>query len=157
MPASTVGTAPRSPETSTLRLYLMRGLYLLIAVGLGVEVWPRVLASGRPLGAMDGVAYGFWAALSLLAALGIRYPLKMVPLLLVQLVYKSIWLLAVALPASAGGAMDAAVGGMTEEFLVGVALDLLVIPWPWVYRTFVAAPGDRWTAARAGRPPPPVT
>lgn len=53
----------------------MRILYLLIAVALGADVWPRVLGSGEPLGANDGVAYAFWASLSLLAVLGIRYPL----------------------------------------------------------------------------------
>lgn len=141
---------PRPVETSTFRLYLMRALYLLVAVGLGAEVWPRVLGLGEPLGTMDGVAYSFWATLSLLAALGIRYPLKMVPLLLVQLVYKTIWLLAVALPWWLEGPMEPASGGMVETFLVGIVLDLVVIPWPYVHRTFVLAPGARWKAIPAG-------
>lgn len=148
MKAADVASAPPPEETSTFRLYLMRALYLLNAVALGAEVWPRVLGLGEPLGGMDGVAYAFWATLSLLAAVGIRYPLRMLPLLLVQLVYKSIWLLAVALPSSLTGAADAAVAEMTGVFLVGVVLDLLVIPWPYVYRHFVRAPGDRWTPAR---------
>lgn len=139
----------RPGETSTLRLYVMRALYLLIAAALGAEIWPTVLGFGEPLGSMDGVAYSFWATLSLLAALGIRYPLKMLPLLLVQLVYKAIWLLAVALPAWTGGTMEAATAGMVETFVVGVVLDVLVIPWPYVYRHYVRAPGDRWRPTAA--------
>ena len=36
---------------STFRLYLLRAVYLLIAVGLGVEVWPALLG---PTGAPGG-------------------------------------------------------------------------------------------------------
>lgn len=52
----------------------------------------------------------------------------MLPLLLVQLTYKSIWLLAMALPLCRAGALDAGVAGMTTEFLIGAALDVVVIP-----------------------------
>lgn len=155
MHATIVAGAARPLETSTFRLYLMRALYLLNAVGLGAEVWPRVLGFGAPLGGTDGVAYAFWATLSLLAALGIRYPLKMLPLLLVQLAYKSIWLLAVALPVWRAGSLDPAVSGMAREFLLGVALDLVVIPWPYVYRTFFRAPGARWKGIGSERAPVP--
>lgn len=122
MSASADAAASHATETSTVRLYLMRTLYLLIAVAVGADIWPRVLGAGGPMDAMDGVAYAFWATLSLLAILGIRYPLKMVPLLLVQLAYKSIWLLAVARPAWRAGSPDSAVAAMAREFLFGVGL-----------------------------------
>jgi hypothetical protein len=37
------GTAVVSP----LRLYLLRAMYLLIAVGLGLTIWPGILAPGN--------------------------------------------------------------------------------------------------------------
>jgi hypothetical protein len=43
----------------------------------------------------------FWAALVTLSGLGLRYPLKMLPLLFMQLFYKSVWLIAVAFPLGA--------------------------------------------------------
>lgn len=153
MSATIPATNPGSGETSTFRLYLMRALYLLNAVALGAEVWPRMIGLGAPLAPMDGVAYSFWATLSVLAVLGLRYPLKMLPLLLVQLVYKSIWLLAVALPASLSGTLEVAAAEMAETFLLGVVLDLVVIPWPFVFRAFVVAPGDRWRATGSSRSP----
>jgi hypothetical protein len=84
-----------------------------------------------------GVAFSFWAASS---GLGIRYPLKMLPLLLLQLLYKSIWLIAVWLPLrSAGRSTD-----LTKAMVIGVVLDLIVIPWSHVLATYVKKRGDRW-------------
>ena len=85
-----------------------------------------------------GVA--FWGALAALAGLGIRYPLRMLPLLLLQLVYKSIWLIVAGLPLwSVGGSSD-----LMRAMMMGVVLDLIVIPWPYVFKTYVQAAGDRW-------------
>lgn len=42
---------------------------------------------------------------------------------------------------------------MTTTFVVGVVLDLVVIPWPYVYRHFVRAPGARWGATSSARSP----
>lgn len=129
-----------SHDVSTVRLYLMRTLYALDFVLLGLDVWPMILQHASTWDPVKGAAYSFWAALSLLSGLGLRYPLRMLPLLLFQLVYKTVWLLAVALPQwSALKSAD-----LTEAMLVGVVLDLIVIPWPYVFTQYVAGRGDRW-------------
>ena len=84
-------------EVTTFRLYLMRGLYLLITVGLGAMIWP-LMFHHKPWDVMHGVAMSLLAALSALMALGIRYPVKMLPLLLFELLWKTIWVVAIKLP-----------------------------------------------------------
>jgi len=75
-----------------------------------------------------------------LSGLGLRYPLKMVPLLLLQLLYKTLWLVAVALPMwSAVRSID-----FTRAMVIGVVVDLLGIPWSYVLATYVKERGDRW-------------
>jgi hypothetical protein len=129
-----------SEETSTFRLYLMRLLYLGNFVFLGLDVWPAIISHVGEWDPVKGVAFSFWAALSVLSGLGIRYPLKMLPLLLLQLLYKSIWLIAVYLPLrSAGVSTD-----LTRVMAIGVVVDLIVIPWPYVLATYVKQRGDRW-------------
>jgi hypothetical protein len=129
-----------SEDVSTFRLYLMRLLYLLNFVLLGLQVWPVII---NHVGAWDpvrGVAFSFWAALSALAGLGLRYPLKMLPLLLLQLLYKSIWVIAVALPLwSAFRSIE-----LTKVMAIGAVVDLIVIPWPYVLANYVKKRGDRW-------------
>jgi len=72
----------------------------------------------------------------------------MVPLLLMQLVYKALWLVAVALPLRSAGAWSGSAAEMTWVFVIGGVLDLVVIPWPYVWASFVTEPGDRWRFAK---------
>jgi hypothetical protein len=129
-----------SKEVSTFRLYVMRIVYLLNFALLGWDVWPAIFRHQGAWDPMKGVAFSFWAALSALSGLGLRYPLKMVPLLLLQFFYKSVWLLAVGLPMwSAVRATD-----LARAMVIGVLVDLIAIPWPYVVAIYVTEPGDRW-------------
>ena len=127
-------------DVSTLRLYVMRFVYLLNFVLLGLDVWPALFIHQGGWDPVKGVAFSFWAALSLLSGLGLRYPLKMVPLLLLQLVYKVVWLAAVALPMwSAVRLTD-----LTRAMVVGVVVDVLGIPWSYVLASYMKERGDGW-------------
>lgn len=129
------------PDTpSMLRLYLLRALYLLNFALLGKDVWPTTISDGGSMDPVRGVAFAFWCALSIVSALGLRCPVKMLPLLLMQFVYKAVWLLAIALPQwDAVRSVD-----LTGAMLFGIVVDLLVIPWPYLFRNYVKAPGDPW-------------
>jgi hypothetical protein len=127
-------------DVSMLRLWVMRFVYLLNFVLLGLDVWPELFKHQGTWDPVKGVAFSFWAALSLLSGLGLRYPLKMLPLLLLQLVYKVLWLAAVALPMwSVVRSTD-----LTRAMVIGVVVDVLGIPWPYVLASYVKERGDRW-------------
>jgi hypothetical protein len=131
-------------EVSLFRLYLLRAMYLLIFVGLGSMVWPGLIHHANPWSHMHGVASSLLGALSVIVALGIRYPLQMLPMLLFELHWKSIWLVAIALPLWSANKMDADTNETFTACLVGVVLCLIVIPWPYVWTNYVKKPGDRW-------------
>jgi len=132
-----------SEEVSTLRLYMMRVMYLGNFVMLGLGVWPEIIQYDKAWDPLPGVAFSFWAALSVLSGVGVRHPLTMLPLLLLQLFYKAVWLVAVA-PSlwSAGRSTE-----MINVFAIASVLLLLVIPWPYVLAHYVKKPGDRWRGA----------
>lgn len=135
-------------EVSTFRLYLLRAMYLLIALGMGSIIWPR-LVSHEPWGHMQGVAYAMLGALSAVALLGVRYPLQMLPLLFFEFVWKAVWLVAVALPLSQAGPLDPDNAASVFDCLVGVVLVPLVLPWKYVIAHYVTKPADRWRRARS--------
>ena len=132
-------------ELSTFRLYLLRATYLLVAVGLGVEIWPLILASASsPPEHRRGVVRAILGAVSLLAVFGLRYPVRMLPLLLFELTWKSIWVLFIGLPLWRAGRFDAATRETWEACLMGLVIFPIAIPWHYVVRQYLLAPGDRW-------------
>jgi hypothetical protein len=140
-------------EVSLFRLYVMRATYLLIAVGLGLEIWPGIIHHAKPWSVMYGVACCLLGTVSALAVVGVRYPLQMLPLLLFELVWKSIWLLAIALPLWSTHQIDADIWETVKACLMGIILLPLVIPWRYVLANYVKKSGDRWRRAEAALQP----
>jgi len=127
-------------QVSLLRLYMMRGMYLLNFVLVGGGVWVEFLHRQKPWDPITGAAFSFWAGLSGLSALGLRYPLAMLPIMFMQLFYKTFWELAVSLPLRAAGHST----DLTRPFLIAIVLDILVIPWGYVVSRYIKTPSDRW-------------
>ena len=130
-------------EVSLVRLYALRAAYLLIAVGLAATMWPTVINHSPHWPLMNSVVGSLLAAVSVLAAVGIRYPLQMLPVLLFELVWKSIWLISVALPLWSANQIDARTSETVRDCLLGAIL-IPLIPWRYVVSQYVTKPGDRW-------------
>ncbi|HEU4881090.1 MAG TPA: hypothetical protein VFT45_02560 [Longimicrobium sp.] len=141
---------------STLRLNVLRAAYALIAVGMGSMIWPLILQHPAGVARMTGVVWSMLGAITLFSALlGIRYPLKMLPLLLIELAWKTIWVLSFGLPLWLAGQLDAATAETLKECLFGVVLVPLVLPWGYVWTQYVRAPGDRWRGQASAPVVPP--
>jgi len=100
MALSTAASVSRSVadtagEVSLVRLYVLRATYLLLVLGLGAMIVP-VVFSHEPIA--RGVIPSLLGAVWLLAFVGLRYPLQMLPLLMFELAWKTIWLIAFGLP-----------------------------------------------------------
>ncbi len=133
-------------QVSLLRLYMLRTVYLIIAVGLGLVIWPGVIHHAQPWGLMQGFVNCMLAAFGLLCALGIRYPLQMLPVLLWELSWKVLWLVVVALPAWQAGPLDQAMLENLIEIAVVVIIPI-AMPWGYVFNKYLKQPGDRWVSA----------
>lgn len=137
--ASTATTA--DGNVSRFRLYLLRATYLLLVVGLGGMIVPQIVShSLGDRGIIAALLGGIW----LLAFLGIRYPLQMLPLLFFEFAWKAIWVLAYGLPLWRAGRLTAVTADDLQNTLFGVVLIPLVIPWGYVWRRYVRQAGDRW-------------
>jgi hypothetical protein len=91
---------------------------------------------------------------ALLAVLGLRYPLKMLPLLFFELLWKSIWVLAFGLPLLLSGQLDPNTTETLTACLMGVVLVPLVTPWGYVLKHNLSTPGDRWGKREATKGQP---
>ena len=118
------------------RQHLMRGLFFLNFISLAFDNWSSIVFPKEQLEVLPGVAVSFWAGFALLNLIGVRFPLKMIPILLLQFLYKTAWILGVYRPTWKAGLLTE---GITEFFYIcvaGIVLNLLIIPWGYVYREF---------------------
>lgn len=135
-------------EVSVFRLYVLRATYLLIAVGVGTMIWPLLLDSPEAAEHFRGVTWCLLSTVALLALLGLRYPLKMLPLLFFELIWKATWVTAVGLPLRNAGQLEGAFSETWFASLMGLVIVPLVVPWGYVVRKYIREPGDRWSWSR---------
>lgn len=74
-----------------------------------------------------------WFSIFLISILGLWKPITFSPILLVQLIYKSLWLLVVALPAILNKSTYPS--GMAAFFLIWIAVLPFVIPWKELFNS----------------------
>jgi hypothetical protein len=128
-------------EVSLARIYVLRATYLLLVIGLGGMIVPEVVS--HPV-ISRGVIPSLLGAVWVLAFVGLKYPLKMLPLLMFEFAWKFIWMLAYGLPQWYASQLPATFAEDSFNIGVGVILMPLVIPWGYVYRHYVKQSGARW-------------
>lgn len=128
-------------DVSPTRLHLVRAAFLLSAIAGCLLVLPAII-SPDPVarGMQESMIAGLWVC----AFLGLRYPLRMLPILLFAFASTTSWLIAYGLPRWLSGA---ATPQMLSDLLAiaGAAILLgLVIPWGHVWRRYFRQPAERW-------------
>ena len=131
-------------EVSMLRLYLLRAMYAFMAIGLAIYKLPAIFNPPANLSTTGSVVLSVLAGLALLAGVGIHRPLKMLPLLFFEFLWKAIWVLAFALPQWSAGQLALDAQEVLINNLVGIVLVPLVMPWGYVFDQFVKSSGDPW-------------
>jgi hypothetical protein len=114
-----------------------------MGIGLAVVKWPLLLTHPEPWPLFEGVVTCILTAMSLLALLGLRYPVRLLPILLFECAWKLMWLSVVAAPKLTAGTLDTATREVAVNSLLVVVI-LAVVPWRYVWRHYVIAKGDRW-------------
>ncbi|MGH9502727.1 MAG: hypothetical protein ACRD20_07750 [Terriglobales bacterium] len=141
--AATVSAPPAAPiesEVSLARLYVLRAMYLLLVIGGAIVFLPLLIGHGPTA---RGVIPSMLGALWVLACFGLRYPLQMLPILLFELAWKTIWLIDYGLPQWRAGVHTAQ---FTEDFkAIAMGMILIpIIPWGYVFRHYVKKTSERW-------------
>jgi hypothetical protein len=130
-------------EVKRARLYTLRICYLVLAVGVGLYWWPVVFRHTPDVAIAHGIQFSLLAGLGLTAVLGLRYPVKMIPLLLFELIWKTIYLAAFALPLWLAHQVTVSAAEDIRACLM-VVIFVPLIPWGYVWREYVMAPAERW-------------
>lgn len=123
-------------EVSKARIYVLRAMYIFIAIGLGLSNTPdatsSVGVSADAYTVINAILIGFM----LLSVVGVFYPLKMLPVLMLELLWKVLWLCIFALPMYLNAGLDDYATGVAFACAIGVVLTPLVLPWRYIFTEF---------------------
>lgn len=115
-----------------VRMIALRAYFLLTFIGMAPSSLHYLATFEGAWDPYHGVVFSFWSALALLCAVGVFRPLQMIPLLLLKLLYKMLWLGFVGLPVYLLEGLTGAASELAIANGAGVILSLLIIPWEYV-------------------------
>lgn len=127
----------------TIRWKWLKGMYLYTLLGAGgfgtgVLFYPEAIKSRLGWSIDDPVALGMLGsiliAFALVSILGLRSPLKFVPVLLLQMCYKTIWFVGVIIPLIIKGQLPGQSIALVIIYVTYIIGDLIAIPFPVIFK-----------------------
>jgi len=132
-----------------INIYLLKMVFLLMFLFLGMDAWSAIFSMRNEWNPAEAAAWCIWAAFAVLSIFGFLRPLIFIPLLLLEIVYKLIWLIIVAYPIwSTNSLVGSSAEKMTYAFL-WVILPIIAIPWGYTIRKFLI--GRPYDPTRRGK------
>jgi hypothetical protein len=135
-----------------INIYGLRLFYFLMAAFIATDSWTTILTHQGPWDHIRAVAFSVWATYTTMSILGLIHPLRMLPIMVFMIGYKTIWLSIVAYPLwRAGTLVGSPAEGMARTF-IWVVIPMVVVPWKYFFRTFVMLPKRSATPAAGAAP-----
>jgi hypothetical protein len=120
-----------------INIYVLRLMFFLMIIFLGKASWTHIFTFKGNWIPESAMAWCIWASYSVLAILGIIHPLKMLPIVMLEIFYKLLWLIIVAYPLWKSNQLTgSSAEGMTNAFL-WVLLPIIAMPWKYFFRKYV--------------------
>lgn len=120
-----------------VNVYIMRIFFLLMFAFVGFDSWRAIFNHHGPWQPISAVAICVWASYSGLSLLGVFHTLKMLPIMLFMICYKTLWLIVVACPLWITGRLAGSDAEEMAHVFIWVIIPILGMPWGYVARTFV--------------------
>jgi hypothetical protein len=118
-------------------VYFLRLLFLVVFVFLGKDAWTSLLYHRRSWDPYTTAAFCMWAAFALISLIGVFHPLKMLPLMIFEVMYKVLYLILVSYPLwSANRLAGSPEEEMTFRFLP-VILGIVAVPWKYALDRYI--------------------
>ena len=123
-----------------IHIYLLRLLYILMFFVLGKDTWTQILTHKGPWDPTNAVVWCVWTAFATLAGIGIIRPLKMLPIILLEIFYKVLWLVLVAYPLWSKGTLAGSPAEGIASAFSWVILPIVAVPWGYVFVNYIYKP-----------------
>ncbi|MDJ1472807.1 hypothetical protein [Xanthocytophaga flava] len=118
-----------------INIYLLRLLFTLMF--LTYDSWKYIFTHTGPWNTVDAAAWCMWGAYSSMSFIGIFHPLKMLPIVLFDIIYKSTWLIIVAFPLWLNNELAGSPAEYMTMVFSGVIVFVIAMPWGYFFRNFI--------------------
>lgn len=135
-------------EVSLWRINILRAYYALMAFGTIAVFWPSLLVHGDEWAIRGGAQYALLCALSPFALLGLKYPLKMLPIILYEFVWKALWFIFIVAPLWLHDQLTPEVISNIYACSIAIVLTPIIVPWNYLWSHYVTSAGEPWASAR---------
>jgi hypothetical protein len=123
-----------------INIYLLRLFYFLMAAFVATDAWGAIISHEGEWDRFRAMSLCVWAAYSTLGVFGLIHPLKMLPIMIFMIFYKSLWLIVVAYPLWWTGTLaDSPAEEMAGVFMM-VPFAMVAVPWVHVFKNYVLWP-----------------
>lgn len=136
-----------APPVPLWRTGGLRLIFAAMALTLGLKQWTYIFNGTADWTKWEGLGHSMLATLALLAIAGVFHPLKLLPLMLYEMAWKTVWLLAIALPAWLDGRPVPTIVNVTAT-LIGIVILIILVPWRFVWWSYISQPVERWRPNR---------
>jgi len=125
-----------------IRYGWLKGMYIYTILGaglsgLGMIFMPKFYSSMVNLPIQEPINFGIlgsvYLAFGLVSILGLRSPLKFVPILLAEITYKTIWFIGVVLPLILKGQFPQYALSTTIIFVTFIIGNAIAIPFKYIF------------------------
>jgi hypothetical protein len=120
-----------------INVYLLRLLFLLVALCVGFDSWTGLLHHRGPWDPVRAAAVCMWAAYSAMSVIGVFRPLRMLPIMGFVIVYKLLWLASVAYPLWAAGRLWGSPAEEMARTFAWVIVPIVAMPWKYAIDTWL--------------------
>ena len=120
-----------------INVYVMRLFFLLMFVFVGLDSWSGIINHQGSWKPITAVAMCVWAAYSTLSILGVFHTLRMLPIMLFMIFYKTLWLIVVAYPLWITNRLAGSAAEEMASVFIWVIIPIVGMPWRYVFREYV--------------------
>ena len=120
-----------------IQVYVLKLFFLLMFVMAARDAWTELLTHEGEWQPEIAIAWCAIAAYTTLAGLGIFHTLRMLPIMLFMLLYKSLWLIFVAYPLWKNGTLAGSEAEGWAQIFMGIFIPMIFIPWKYIFKTYV--------------------
>jgi hypothetical protein len=120
-----------------INIYLLRLLYSLMFLFVNFDSWTHIFKHTGAWDSINAAAWCMWGCFALISFIGIIRPLKMLPIVLFEILYKTAWLLIVAYPLWMKNELIGSPAEGTTRVFLWVLLPIVAMPWRYFFRVYI--------------------